>query len=151
MPPSQYTNRIRAGIGHGLLLTPGVVVVLHDPEGRLLFVRSATSGMWGLPAGSIEPGESPKAAAMRELMEESGVHCADLALVAALGGGGFRHTYANGDEVEYAIFVFAGRGPEGLPPAPRDLEEVSEAAFFSRDHAPSLALPYPADLLWRSR
>ena len=151
MASSHYITRVRAGIGHGLLLLPGVAVVLHAPAGRLLFVRSADSGEWGLPAGGIKPGESPQAAARRELREESGIDFEDLALSAALGGAAFRHTYPNGDEVEYAIFVFVGLASEGLVPAPQDSVEVSEAAFFTRNEAPSLELPYPQDVLWRGR
>ncbi len=148
MASSEYVTRVRAGIGHDLLLLPAVAVVFHDPAGRLLLVRAADSGEWGLPAGAIEPGESPRAAARRELREESGIDCEDLALVAALGGPGFRHTYPNGDEVEYSAFVFAGLASGATAPAPQDSEEVSEAAFFSRDEAPSLSRPYPQDLLW---
>ncbi len=123
-------------------------MVFHDPSGRLLLVRAADSGEWGLPAGGIEPAESPQAAARRELREESGIDCEDLALAAALGGPGFRHTYPNGDEVEYSLFVFSGLGSGAMEPAPQDSEEVGEAAFFSREEAPSLSLPYPQDLLW---
>ena len=101
-----------------------------------------------MPAGGIEPGESPAAAARRELNEESGIDFEHLALGAALGGLDFRHTYPNGDEVEYAIFVFVGSGPEDLVPVPEDSGEVSEATFFSRDEAPPLALPYPQSVLW---
>lgn len=149
MASSEYTERVRAGVGHGLLIHPGVAIVVHDSAGRLLFVRSTQSGEWGIPAGGIELGESPLAAARRELWEESGIDCDDLALAAALGGPTFQHTYPNGDEVEYAIFVFSGRGPGASALVPNDTGEVSEARFFSRNEAPSLALPYPPDLLWR--
>ena len=148
MASSEYIKRVRAGIGHSLLLLPAVAVVFHDPAGRLLLVRAGDSGQWGLPAGGIEPGESPQVAARRELREETGIDCEGLVLVAAWGGPDFRHTYPNGDEVEYSTFVFAGLGSEDLVPAPQDSEEVGEAAFFSRDEAPSLALPYPQDVLW---
>ena len=148
MASSEYITRVRAGIGHNLLLLPAVAVVLHDPAGRLLLVREVDSGEWGLPAGSIEPAESPQDAARRELREETGIDCEDLALTEAVGGLDFRHTYPNGDEVEYSIFVFSGLGSGATALAPQDSEEVGEAAFFSRDDAPSLSLPYPQDLLW---
>ena len=48
-----------------------------DGADRLLLLRRAASatlgpGLWGLPAGKIEPGETPAAAAARELREEIG-------------------------------------------------------------------------------
>lgn len=146
MPASAYVQRLRAAVGHELLHLPGVAVIIHDPEGRLLLVRNATSDGWGLPAGGIEPGESPIAAAKRELFEETGLVGPELALVAGVGGAAYRHTYPNGDRVEYATFVFVGT-TSGRPRV-QDQTEIAEAAYFSRDEAPRLEMPYPEELLW---
>ncbi|PJE95763.1 NUDIX hydrolase [Streptomyces carminius] len=40
--------------------------------GRVLLVFNRARRWWELPGGLIEPGESPRAAALRELREESG-------------------------------------------------------------------------------
>ncbi|MEQ9317329.1 MAG: NUDIX hydrolase [Henriciella sp.] len=51
----------------------GVVCV---KGGQVLLVRRGTppmTGEWSLPGGRIEPGETAKAAALRELREETGV------------------------------------------------------------------------------
>lgn len=46
-------------------------------DGRILLMKRSKSSLegqtWGVPAGKIEPGESPLQAAVRELMEESGI------------------------------------------------------------------------------
>ncbi|MCC7416431.1 MAG: NUDIX hydrolase [Acidobacteria bacterium] len=53
---------------------PSVVLLPVQEDGRLILVRqyrhSAGRELWELPAGSIEPGESPEAAAARECEEE---------------------------------------------------------------------------------
>ncbi len=53
-----------------------VVVLPVFPNGDILLVRqyrhSVGAYLWELVAGRIEPGESPRAAALRELMEETG-------------------------------------------------------------------------------
>ncbi|POA81039.1 hypothetical protein C1882_26240 [Pseudomonas sp. FW305-E2] len=41
-------------------------------SGRVLLVRKK-SGKWNFPGGAIEPGESPVAAARRELQEETSI------------------------------------------------------------------------------
>ena len=148
MTISPYLARLREKVGSDLLLLPAVAVIIRDESECLLLVRDRESRIWGLPAGSVEPSESPSEAAHRELHEESGIACRNLELVAALGGEGFRHTYANGHVVEYSIFVFAGVVPENSLPHPRDRKEVAEARFFSRKSAPVLSLPYPDEILW---
>jgi 8-oxo-dGTP pyrophosphatase MutT (NUDIX family) len=145
---SSYLAGLRAKIGHDLLLLPAVAVVLRDPGGRLLLVRDRDTGTWSLPAGAIEPSESPIEAARRELLEETGVECASLRLVAGLGGDEFRHTYPNGDVVQYSIFVFQGSASSIMVPGPLDGGEVMEAGFHGRDAVPKLNWPYPEDVLW---
>src|ERR1700749_657762 len=50
----------------------GVGIALIDAKGRV-FVgqRSDTSGAWQMPQGGIDKGETPRAAALRELKEET--------------------------------------------------------------------------------
>ncbi len=54
--------------------TRGVKVMAFDASGRVLLVRHryGRSDLWMLPGGGIARGEAPIAAALRELMEETG-------------------------------------------------------------------------------
>lgn len=51
-----------------------VAAVLYDPHGRILLAQrpegKSLAGLWELPGGKLEPGESPEAALQRELQEE---------------------------------------------------------------------------------
>ncbi|MBI1759441.1 MAG: NUDIX domain-containing protein [Actinobacteria bacterium] len=49
-----------------------VGVVLYDGRGRLLAARRREGG-WEFPGGKVEPGETERAAAVRECAEELGV------------------------------------------------------------------------------
>lgn len=51
----------------------GVGVLVFDRAGRLLLERRSDCGLWGLPGGRIEAGESVREAAMREVLEETGL------------------------------------------------------------------------------
>ena len=51
-----------------------IAVVVH--RGKILLVRRANppdAGLWGFPGGKIDPGERIERAAIRELLEETGV------------------------------------------------------------------------------
>jgi 8-oxo-dGTP pyrophosphatase MutT (NUDIX family) len=103
---SPYFKQLRARIGHDLLLMPSVAAVIRDAEGRLLLQEKASGEGWSLPAGAIEPGESPEQAVEREVREETGLVVAAKEIIGVFGGRGFRCVYPNGDAVEYTVVLF---------------------------------------------
>lgn len=55
---------------------PCVGALVRDGAGRLLLVRRANEpgrGLWSLPGGRVEPGESAEQALVREVREETGL------------------------------------------------------------------------------
>ena len=55
-----HIARLRAVVGHDLLLLPSVSVLPVDQAGRLLLVRHAGhDDGWGVLGGAVEVGESP--------------------------------------------------------------------------------------------
>lgn len=59
----------------------GAAAVAMDQQGRICLLRqyrhAAGGWLWELPAGKIDPGETPAATASRELTEEAGVTAND--------------------------------------------------------------------------
>jgi len=55
-------TRVRAGVG----------VFVRDNAGNILLEKRRDCGLWGLPGGRIDPGESISEAAIREVKEETG-------------------------------------------------------------------------------
>jgi len=88
---------------------PCVGAVITDGNGRLLLVRrghAPGAGLWSLPGGRVEPGESDHAALMRELREETGLLVSVGRLV-----GTVRLPAGGGDEYEvrdYLVTVTGG-------------------------------------------
>lgn len=129
----------------------GGVVVVHRSivdahvmlvrDGRVLLSRRRGSygdGMWHLPSGKLEAGESLLENAIREAWEEIGVRvdAADLRHVHTL------HAVAPGVEPRLGVFfeVLAWGGePENLEP-----EKCYELAWFRLDELPADIIAYPA-------
>ena len=45
-----------------------------DQSGRVLGVWRPAHASWGFPGGAIKPGESPERCAIRELLDQTGLH-----------------------------------------------------------------------------
>lgn len=101
---TSYYKQLRRQIGKSLLLVLGVAALVHDSSGRLLLQRKS-DGYWSLPAGAIEPGETPEEAMRRELLEETGLYAQRFTLICCFGGNAFRYTYPDGNGVEYVVLM----------------------------------------------
>ncbi len=141
---TSYFHQLRKKIGHELLLVPSVAAVIHDPEGRLLLQEKAGEA-WSLPAGAIEPGETPVDAVVGEVLEETGFEVESVEILGVFGGKGFRYSYPNGDRVEYTVVLY--HCTVGAPGVPLD-EETRSLRYFAETEMPPLALPYPKALLF---
>ena len=96
-----------------------VVMVPIDAEGRVLLVRQyrkpIETSLLELPAGGLEPGESPEEGAMRELREETGCSAGKLESL-----GGF---YAAPGYTEEYLHLFVATDLRHDPLAP-DIDEM---------------------------
>ena len=57
-------------------LIPCVGAVVTDEQGRLLMIKRGHepgAGLWSIPGGRIEPGETDTEALVREMLEETGL------------------------------------------------------------------------------
>lgn len=101
-------------------LAISLVVLWHG--GCMLLVFNRQRACRELPGGMIDPGETPRQAAIRELHEESGYQIEDLTLA------GFAR-FALGPEhrAEYAA-IYTGRAAPGNTFAPN--EEITAIAWW---------------------
>lgn len=108
MAISTYYKDLRERSGDHLLLIPAVAALVRDAEGRLL-VHQRPDGTWSLPAGAIEPGETPAQAVVRETVEETGLLVVPERVAAVVGGESCRVRNRHGHEIEYLVTVFECR------------------------------------------
>lgn len=108
-----------------------VGAVVHDPAGRLLLVRRAHephAGLWSLPGGRVEAGETLEQAVRREVAEETG-------LVVRVGAVAGRIRIPAADVVYDVVdFLCTPDRPDERPVAADDAAEVvfADAAALDR-------------------
>ena len=111
--------------------TAGVVCLRG---GEVLLIKRGNpprQGQWSLPGGRIEWGETSEAAALRELVEETGVQAELLGLIDVVDG--IMTSRETGEVTRHYIMVdYAARWLSGEPVAGDD---AADARFFTLEEA----------------
>jgi ADP-ribose pyrophosphatase YjhB (NUDIX family) len=157
------------GVGHGVpgYVTPksAVGAVVGNDAGEILLVQRADSGIWLYPTGWADVGYSPAEVAVKEVAEETGIHCEVVGLLAVMDGLrlGFTrvpmyslvfHCRAIGGELQAHPLETSDVGwfaEDSLPTPLAGREQWGDMAFAAiRGEATGVWFDEPRDPPWRS-
>ena len=138
MPIPPYIKHIREKIGTDLLMVVGASAVVVNDSGEILLHRRSDNGKWSLPGGSVDPGEQPADAAVREVYEETGIKVVPLRLCGVYSGPDLLFTYADGSHTAITSIVFLCKPVGGAPRL--DDDETLEIGYFAPDNLPASLL-----------
>ena len=156
------------GVGKGVpgYVTPKVAIgaVVGNEAGEILLVQRSDSGVWLYPTGWADIGYSPAEVAVKEVAEETGIHCKVVGLLAVLDGMrlGFTriplyslvfHCVAIGGELEAHPLETSDVGwfaQDALPEPLAGFAQWGDMAFsaIAGEHRP-VVFDEPRDTPWR--
>jgi ADP-ribose pyrophosphatase YjhB (NUDIX family) len=115
-------------------LRPSVAAIIRNDDGHVLLQRRSDNGLWGLPGGGVEIGESVSTAIVREVREETGLTVQIERLVGVYSNPRFQVVrYADGNVVHYINTLFACRVVGGTL---QTCEETLDLQFFDPTRLP---------------
>ncbi len=110
--------------------TVGAICMIEQGDGSLLLVRQSYRNRWGVPGGLLKRGETPHAAAVREVREEVGVDVLLIGEPAVVV-----EPVARRVDLIFRAALAPGEDPaRARPMSP----EITEAAWFPVDDLPEL-------------
>ncbi|MBP1996932.1 NUDIX hydrolase [Paenibacillus eucommiae] len=141
-----YIMELRKIVGSRALINAGACVLLCSKQ-RLLLQLRTDNGLWGLPGGSMEPGETLEEVAKRELLEETGLEARSLELFNIFSGKDLYYKYPHGDEVYNVVSAYVCSDFEGA--LKEDGVEVQELRFFSYSEIPNELSPPDKPVIYK--
>ncbi len=147
MKNMDYIKWIRSKVGHEKIMLVHAGGCIFNENGEILLQRRGDCDQWGFPGGTVELGETPQMAAIREVKEETGldVEVGDLIGIYT----DFDVQCANGDKFQSILIAYelAVVGGELFC----DQQETLDLQYFALDQAPELFCKQHNDILFDVR
>ena len=131
-----YIQEIRKYVGHSPIMVTAAMCIIYDKEKGILLEKITNNGMWCVPGGALELGETLEEALKREVKEETSLDIFNPKLFDVKAR--VHMVYPNNDEVYYTDVVYEINEYEGeLKPD----EESKELVWVPIDKLPDNIMP----------
>jgi 8-oxo-dGTP pyrophosphatase MutT (NUDIX family) len=131
-----YHGKLRALAGDDeVLIMICARCMLRDDRGRILLIKRSDNGLWAVPAGGMELGDSIRQCAIREVYEETGLTPTKLTPIAILSGAESTETNQWGHTYQFHTTVFLVTAWTGKLVTQTD--ESTDAGWFHPDRLPT--------------
>lgn len=125
-------------IGRNARIRVGCSAAIFDPgREHILLTRRRDNGLWCLPGGAVDPGESAAETCVREVFEETGLAVEVVRLIGVYSSPHTVIEYHDGNRYQLIALSFEARingGELGIS------DETSECGYFTCDQIDSLEL-----------
>ena len=140
-----YVSDLRKFVGHSPIMVTAAMCIIYDEEKRLiLFEKRTDNGMWCVPGGALELGETLEEALSREVKEETSLDIWDPVLYDVKAS--VHMIYPNKDEVYYTDVLYIVTKFKGEL---KHDEESKELRWFPIDSLPENIMPTQTEYLER--
>lgn len=113
----------------------GVAGIIFDKTQRVLLMKRADNGLWGIPSGHVEPGETVEEAIIREISEETGLKVKVNRLIGVYSDPVSQvFSYPNGKVSHFITTCFECEVVGGT--LIRENEETLDVNYFDLNHLP---------------
>ena len=135
-----YIEELRKVFESRPLNLTGVAVAVFNEQGQIL-LQQRRNGIWGVPGGFVELGESTEEAGRREVFEETGIEIGTLQLISVFSGKEFFVKLPNGDEFYPITIAYLCKDIKGGLLKADGIESLS-VQFFDFDKLPENISPF---------
>ena len=128
-------------VGRLATLTPRCIAVIFDSTRQtVLLIRRSDNGLWCLPGGAMEPGESATESCAREVLEETGLVVRVGRLVGVYSSPHWIIEHADGNQQQSLTLSFEATPVGG---ALCTSNETTDVGYFSPKQIQSLDVMEP--------
>ena len=104
-----------------------------NKNNEVLLVQRRSSGVWAMPGGFHDLGETPEQCATREFQEETGYQIKVTNLIGVYSSNNYEYKYYQWKDNEIIHLLFAGKIISG---APETSKETMAIKWFAQDNLP---------------